>query len=643
MTADRWTDQELEKLENRIAKEYKQAEKELEKKAQDYFREYAERWNREEVYHQAGMLSEDAFGAWFKKNRDPSVSDQELKSIYKSHTGKYTDQQFKAWELAQLGRGAHWEDLKDQMSERLAQSALIAQGYINDKLPAVYTKNSNEIAKIAQDSAMEQGVTGIRFDLADEYAVKRLMEGSREVRPYKPIAIDLPKTNRFNYTKLQNCLLQGILQGDSIEHIADRFMKVSDMNLASAIRNARTAVTGAQSAGKQDRYADIASKGGEVFKMWIATNDERTREEHSQAQDDYGTEETAIPYDEPFEVGGEPLMYPADPSGSGWNIYNCRCTTRSKIRFKSILSDEAREGANIHLIDDKALNEAITEAEELKKQYDPDYNCELAQKCGNDYYNQLHERVMNCENSDLIDVWKKYESEIKVKETNLRGTAYCDYSHSIFINTANDAKGNNYETPYQVTFHESGHAIDMITRNEGSGFGFYFSQSYENGLFPQTIRYEVASLVSDLDKKMKAEFKEHKGDYEWLHDHKMISDYNYSYYQRFGSFMREPTYSKSMAYKALEDEIKEIPLLNRGDLSDILEGATGGKISCGVGHGVSYWKDKSKLGTEAFAEMTSSTIANDGSKEVLKKYLPKSYGVYEDMLKALNTEGEKNG
>lgn len=373
MTADKWTDQELKKLENKIAKEYKQAEKELDQKAKEYFREYAERWNREEVYHQAGILSEDAFGRWFKANRDGSVTDSELKSIYRSHVGRYTDESFKAWEIAQLGRGAHWEDLKNQMTERLAQSAVIAQDYINGKLPAIYVKNSNEVAKIAQDSAMEQGITGIRFDLVDEYAVKRLMEGSREVKPYKPIVIDLPKTNRFNYTKLQNALIQGILQGDSIEHLADRFMKVSDMNRSSAIRNARTACTGAQNGGKQDRYADLASKGCEVVKMWIATPDERTRDEHMDAWDEYGTEDKAIPYDEPFEVGGESLMFPADLSlgASGWNVYNCRCVMRSKVKFKSILSDEMRDKANIRLVGEDAPNEANTEPQAQQKAPEP--------------------------------------------------------------------------------------------------------------------------------------------------------------------------------------------------------------------------------------------------------------------------------
>jgi hypothetical protein len=76
-------------------------------------------------------------------------------------------------------------------------------------------------------------------------------------------------------------------------------------------------------------------------------------------------------------------------------------------------------------------------------------------------------------------------------------------------------------------------------------------------------------------------------------------------------------------------------------LSDILEGATGAKVQCGYGHGAKYWKDRTVggiadgLATEAFAEMTDSTFTNPESLEMIKKYLPKSYSVYEEMLEVL--------
>lgn len=59
-----------------------------------------------------------------------------------------------------------------------------------------------------------------------------------------------------------------------------------------------------------------------------------------------------VPNEEPFEVGGEKLMFPGDGSmgASGFNLYNCRCSCAAEILgFKSILTEEQRKGANIRV------------------------------------------------------------------------------------------------------------------------------------------------------------------------------------------------------------------------------------------------------------------------------------------------------
>lgn len=311
MDADRWTDKALSKLEKRIERMYRIAGKELKETAEDYFERYKSRWVKEWNEFQAG---------------------------------KYTEQQFKAWEYSQLARGERWVELKEQMVQRMAEAQKVAQGYSNGILLSVYVKNNNEIASIVKASAIEQGAVGVRFDLVDEYTVKRLMEGAREVQPFRAIEINLPRINQWNMTNIQNVLLQGILQGDSIDHIADRFEKVADMNRTQSIRSARTAVTGAQSAGKQDRFNALADQGCEITKIWVATHDSRTREEHAEAD---GQE---VGVDDYFDVGGEELMYPADRNGSDWNIYNCRCTMRTgQIKFTSILDDDTRAKAKIRV------------------------------------------------------------------------------------------------------------------------------------------------------------------------------------------------------------------------------------------------------------------------------------------------------
>ena len=91
-----------------------------------------------------------------------------------------------------------------------------------------------------------------------------------------------------------------------------------------------------------------------------------------------------------------------------------------------------------------------------------------------------------------------------------------------------------------------------------------------------------------------------------------------------------------MAYKAVETEIRALSPFAKGDLSDIMEGATREKISVGFGHGNGYWKHGDwTLATEAFAEMVDSTISNAESLQAIRTYLPDSYNVFLDMLKDL--------
>lgn len=304
---------ELRELEKRIVKEYAKARIELSAKADEYFKAYQDRWQKEYEAYQRG---------------------------------EYTKQQFRAWELAQLGRGEHWKELRDQMSQRLTESKQIASMYINDTLPKAYTKASNSIASLAKASAMEQGVTGIRFDLVDEHTIRNLMQKKDNVISFKTTKVNPKRDYKWNSDRIQNALLQGILQGDSIGDFTDRFMRVMENNRDSAVRNARTAVTSARNAGKQDRYDDLAEQGCEITKIWVATNDDRVRDAHWEAD---GQE---VPYDEPFIVDNEELMYPADSNGSPRNVYNCRCTMKTgKIRFHSILSEEQRKEANIRIVE----------------------------------------------------------------------------------------------------------------------------------------------------------------------------------------------------------------------------------------------------------------------------------------------------
>ena len=285
---------------------------------------------------------------------------------------------------------------------------------------------------------------------------------------------------------------------------------------------------------------------------------------------------------------------------------------------------------------------AVTDSDTIKgNNYLKNYDSDLAKKFGTDYYDALHEKVVNCPNETLAKVWKQNEAKILVGDAKYKGHEHCR-GNTIYVNGVRDSKGGSWQSPYQVTFHESGHAIDSLNKHKASGYGSHFSSRYKDGLFPNTIKDEVSNMVSDIDKRMKAEFKLHKNDFDWLHSNGYIGDWNYNFFKQHGKWIGgTPKYSKSKAYYALEQQIRKIPALARSDLSDIIEGATGAKVKAGFGHGASYWKSRTTSGvddglsTEAFAEMIDSAMTNPESLEIIKEYLPKSYEVFEEMLKAL--------
>jgi HK97 family phage portal protein len=129
--------------------------------------------------------------------------------------------------------------------------------------------------------------------------------------------------------EIQSALAEGVKAGESIPQLAKR---IDDLYLLQIIPNrstviARTEVVAASNYGAMQA---AAQSGLILNKVWLATDDARTRPDHAAAD---GQE---VPMDDPFIVGGEELMQPGDPSGSAGNIIQCRCT----VYFKRVQPDD---------------------------------------------------------------------------------------------------------------------------------------------------------------------------------------------------------------------------------------------------------------------------------------------------------------
>ena len=158
------------------------------------------------------------------------------------------------------------------------------------------------------------------FSLVDEKTVKRLVDDGDIELPYKDL--DKIKDKRWNTKQMSSKLLQGILNGDPVDKIAQSLIGIVSNNEAAAMRNARTMVTGAENRGRLDSYNELDEQGVIQKKVWIATPDDRTRESHLEID---GEE---VDIGDKFTNG---LNFPGDPSGDPSEVYNCRCTMVDRI------------------------------------------------------------------------------------------------------------------------------------------------------------------------------------------------------------------------------------------------------------------------------------------------------------------------
>ncbi len=133
---------------------------------------------------------------------------------------------------------------------------------------------------------------------------------------------DISKTSQ---DRISRTIADGREKGLGQDEIADNIEEATGGRIADA-RAKTIARTEVHSASQAGAVASVEALGLQnVVKEWVSAQDERTREDHADTDGD-----TAA-MDEPFIVGGEPLMFPGDPDGSPEQIINCRCVLTYKV------------------------------------------------------------------------------------------------------------------------------------------------------------------------------------------------------------------------------------------------------------------------------------------------------------------------
>ena len=469
------TDKELAKLEKRIAKIYKEAADDLQKTIDDYFAKFAKRDAKQKARLEAGEI---------------------------------TEQEYKQWRLAQMGRGERFKALQSRVAERYTEANETAVRYVNDATPGIYSLNRNYSAY-----TIEKVAGNVGFDLWDEQTVKRLIVENPEVMPYYPPEKALKRGIDLAYGKKQisASVTSSILQGKSIPGIAkDLHTRIPDMNKSSAIRTARTAVTGAQNAGRMDSYVAAEKMGIKVRKEWLATIDGRTRHSHAMLDG------KVVDKDKKFENG---CMFPGDPNGPPWEVYNCRCTLIAAVDGVDTSNAQRRvrnpETGKNELVSDMTYSEwaGLKEKAQVQKKYEDvhnlpqkpirpekkDYETEEEYLKAREKYKadkeEYEKKISDVVNSNLSRK-RKHESVESLKNwAKSKGIKVDDSIGAVDVRAFDDYIGTTdklfakypqvlqwyREQGYSYTLDTIGDAGTLASAGHGFSFGRLFS-NYENVL-----------------------------------------------------------------------------------------------------------------------------------------------------------------
>lgn len=286
----KYTDKELAKVEKKIKEIYSEAQKDIQKKIKDYESKFV---TKNKIY------------------------------LEKLDNGEITYEQYSAWLDGQIFQGEQWEAKRDQIIHVIQNANKEAAKIVNGGSISVFAENANWSSYNMEHT---EGVN-FGFGLYDAKTVTNLIKNDPQLLP--KWKINEPKDYVWNKKKVNNSITQGIIQGERLDQIATRLatgLKANNMN--TMLTFARTAMTGAQNAGRNQSLMDAKNLGINVVKVWMATLDDHTRLSHQQMD---GEEQKVGDTWHPMKFSNG-CRYPGDPMGPPHEVYNCRCTLVSDVK-----------------------------------------------------------------------------------------------------------------------------------------------------------------------------------------------------------------------------------------------------------------------------------------------------------------------
>lgn len=233
----------------------------------------------------------------------------------------------------------------------------------------------------------------------------------------------------------------------------------------------------------------------------------------------------------------------------------------------------------------------------------------------------------------IKQMWEKYLPQMQFEEVTDNGgnffkprTRKVSVSRTNLYGTGIRGKGHN---PYDVIFHEFGHAIDnmaysnMITPNSVS--------ENSNYMLSWTLNKELEEYLNKYTEKAK------KG----INPADVRTVGSTDYYgeipiKRTKSGKINATTAKKIGevmFRAdFKDRVRNSSYIKYGDVSDMIQAASHDRIMFSYGHEKGYFRYPGSQEREFFAEMTSAYVNNPASLEVIKEFFPKSVKIYQQIV-----------
>lgn len=640
------------------------------------------------IYAEAQKTASKTLGEYLERFREQDDAWRE-----KVARGEATEAQWKAWRRGKILIGRRYRVMLKQVAEGYTHANEIAMDALEGRLPGVYAENYNYGTFQAYSAARVDDA----FALQDASTVQRLLTDHDSYLP-KP-TVNVLKDVAWNRRLLANQITQGVLLGESMPKIAKRVGKVTESNMATAMRTARTSVTAAENVGRVDSYRRAQSLGIEVEQEWLATMDGRTRHTHRQLDG------------ERVKVGGKfenGCRYPGDPEAPYAETCNCRCTliaavegvdysdgkrwsrlpegmtyeewkagkpavtgtkpanrtisefmempgTKRKLDVAGVSPTEARKRLTEQLKEygipsgsfrkmsagdqQKVLDTALARIRRIAGK--PDMSASVYSRLNGDQRDAV-KGILKRSDKAARSVYLKHERDFVLLNGGWGGTAhYSPTDGGVRLNLERVFSKDGLRPQGTTWFHEFGHMIDGLHAD--------ISRTYGGGVFAKTIKSEVEAYIDARHKKMRDGLKRavKSKDIGWLESNGYLMEWHADYLRRHPDKVAEALsglkHTKAVTYSSVASEIGEMSHAEKADLSDLFGGATLNKCNDGWGHSKSYWRPKgasedyqlARLAQEGFAEFFSASTANPESLAVLRKYLPESSKIFEEMLEEL--------